>query len=88
MDVGIRDLKSHLSEILERVERGEVVSVTNRGRPIARIVPAIDAAPIERGIAEGWLTRVSDEPPAEVEPLRPRPGTPDSTELIRRDRDA
>ena len=39
MDVGIRELKSHLSEILGRVERGEVVTVTNRGHRIAQIVP-------------------------------------------------
>lgn len=88
MDIGVRDLKAHLSEILDRVEDGEVVGVTNRGRRIAQIVPAADPAPIERGLAEGWLTRIAHEPPQPVVRLQPRAGTPDSTDLIRRDRDA
>jgi len=32
-------LKAKLSEYLDRVKRGEEVAVTDRGRPIARIVP-------------------------------------------------
>jgi prevent-host-death family protein len=38
--IGIRELREDLSKIVRRVERGEVVEVTDRGRPIARIVPA------------------------------------------------
>jgi prevent-host-death family protein len=33
MDVGIRELKAKLSEVLDRAERGEIVTVTDRGRP-------------------------------------------------------
>jgi prevent-host-death family protein len=32
MDVGIRELKQHLSEYVDRVERGEVIRITDRGR--------------------------------------------------------
>jgi len=35
MDGGIRDLKTHLSEHLERVANGEVITVTSRGRRVA-----------------------------------------------------
>ena len=87
MDVAIRDLKAHLSEYLERVERGEVIRVTKRGRRIARILPERGSDNIERGLAEGWLTRESDEPPRAVVPIPPRPGAPDSSEIIRADRD-
>ena len=38
-DVKISDLKDHLSEHLRAVERGAEITVTDRGRPIARIVP-------------------------------------------------
>ncbi len=38
--VGIRELREGLSRIVRRVERGEVVEVTDRGRPVARLVPA------------------------------------------------
>lgn len=36
--VGIRDLRDHLSAYLERVKAGEVITVTEHGRPIARLV--------------------------------------------------
>jgi prevent-host-death family protein len=39
MEVGACDAKKHLSELLDRVERGEAVTITRRGRPVARLVP-------------------------------------------------
>lgn len=88
MNVGIRDLKARLSEHLERVAAGEVINVTSRGRQIAQIVPVPGRGNLERGLAEGWITRGANRPPDPVTPLRPRPGTPTTTELIARDRDA
>jgi prevent-host-death family protein len=88
MDIGVRELKARLSEVMGRVERGEVVVVTNRGRRIAHIVPAGPADAIGRGIREGWLTRRSEAPPTAVVRQEPRHGTLDTTESIRRDRDA
>jgi prevent-host-death family protein len=38
-DVGIRKLRARLSEYLDRAERGEVVTVTERGRPKAVLGP-------------------------------------------------
>jgi prevent-host-death family protein len=37
--VGIAQLKTHLSRYLGHVEKGEEVLVTDRGMPVARIVP-------------------------------------------------
>jgi prevent-host-death family protein len=37
--VGVRALKNQLSGMLRRVKRGETVTVTERGRPIAILVP-------------------------------------------------
>lgn len=37
--VGVADLKNQLSKHLRAVERGEVVVVTDRDRPIARLEP-------------------------------------------------
>lgn len=36
--VGIRDLRDHLSAHLDRVKAGETLTITEHGRPIARIV--------------------------------------------------
>lgn len=38
--MGVRELKSRLSEFLRRVANGERITVTDRGRPIAVIEPA------------------------------------------------
>ena len=61
-DVGIRELKRRLSEFLDRAERGEVVRVTDRGRPKALIGPLPDRGPIAQGIAEGWIRPGSGAP--------------------------
>ncbi len=55
MDAGVRELKAKLSEYLERVAAGEVVVVTDRGRPVARLVPFSSASAVERGIEAGWI---------------------------------
>lgn len=55
-DVGVRELKQRLSEYLDRAERGELVRVTDRGRPKAVIGPLPGRARIEEGIADGWIT--------------------------------
>lgn len=39
IEVGSYDAKARLPELLRRVEAGETVTVTRRGKPIARIVP-------------------------------------------------
>ena len=88
MDVGVRDLKAHLSEHLERVARGEVVTVTSRGRRVAQIVPVLGRDGLVRGLAEGWITREVDRPPEPVARQRPLAGTPTTTELISQDRGA
>ena len=37
--VGAYQAKTHLPRLLERVRRGESVTITKHGRPIARLVP-------------------------------------------------
>jgi prevent-host-death family protein len=54
-DVGVRELKQHLSKYLDRAERGELLRVTERGRPKALLGPLPGRARIEGGIAEGWI---------------------------------
>ncbi len=38
ISAGIKDVKNNLSRLLARVKAGEVVVITDRGRPVARIV--------------------------------------------------
>lgn len=37
--IGIRELRAHLSAYIRRVKAGETVIITDRGRPVGRIVP-------------------------------------------------
>jgi prevent-host-death family protein len=55
-DVGVRELKQRLSEYLDRAERGELVRVTDRGRPKALLGPLPGRARVEEGVAQGWIT--------------------------------
>ena len=38
-NVGIRDAKMHLSKYLKMVQKGTEVIITDRGRPVGKIVP-------------------------------------------------
>ncbi len=55
MNVGVRELKQHLSEYLERAAAGEVVQVTERGVPKVQIVPVPGAGVMALGVEQGWL---------------------------------
>lgn len=37
--VGAYDAKTHFSELLERVEQGEEVTITRHGSPVAKMIP-------------------------------------------------
>jgi prevent-host-death family protein len=53
--VGIRELRDGLSRYLAEVRSGRTVTVTDHGRPVARIVPVDEPDPLERLIAEGLV---------------------------------
>ncbi len=52
MDVSVRELKGKLSRYLKRAAAGEEVTVTSRGRPIARLTRAIGQPEEEPSPAE------------------------------------
>jgi prevent-host-death family protein len=73
--VGVRQLRDHLSRYLEHVEGGSEVVVTDRGRPIARIVP-VGETPLDRLAAAGLVRpplrpKVDLSTVARVRPSRP-----------------
>jgi len=43
--ISIRELQQNLKRVLERVERGQVIEVTRRRRPVARLAPMRSASP-------------------------------------------
>ena len=38
--VGAFEAKTHFAQLLQRVERGEEITITRRGKAVARLVPA------------------------------------------------
>lgn len=53
VSVGIRELRDGLSRFLVAVRAGRTVTITDHGRPVARLVPADETTALERLIAEG-----------------------------------
>jgi prevent-host-death family protein len=69
MEVGIRELKNHLSRYLDRVRAGDELVVTDRGRAIARVVPLADERVLDRLVAEGVVTPARREKRRATRPL-------------------
>jgi prevent-host-death family protein len=55
-NVGAFEAKTRLSELLDQVERGQVVRITKRGRPVAELRP-IAATPsrLQFGVDQGRI---------------------------------
>ena len=56
MDIGVRELKAKLSAVLQRAAAGEIITVTDRGRPVATLGPPLGAVELEIAVSEGWVT--------------------------------
>jgi len=86
-EVGIRALKQNASAVVAQVATGELVTITDRGRPVAQMVP-ITSTPIEGLIAieraRPALRKLSNLP----EPARRRSGRPALSEEVERARGA
>jgi prevent-host-death family protein len=81
---GVRELRQRASELLRRVEAGETIEITDRGRPVAILAPLPDQRPLERLRATGDIQasrrRVTDLP----EPLPPTPGVTTPSRVLER----
>ena len=53
--IGAFEAKTHLGELLDRVERGEELVITRRGKSVARLVPLVDARQKEAAAAVAQL---------------------------------
>jgi prevent-host-death family protein len=84
MDVGVRELKQHLSEYLERAARGETIRVTDRGQPKAILGPVPGSGRVALGITEGWIRAAEESEPVAI----PRAKSAQSiAEVLQGDRD-
>jgi prevent-host-death family protein len=67
--IGIRELRQRASELIRRVERGETIEVTDRGRRVAILAPPPEGSSLERLRALGDVESARgdlDELPAPI----------------------
>jgi prevent-host-death family protein len=67
-NVGIRELKNDTSRIVERVEAGESITITRRGKPVATMVSANVPPGLAALIADGTV-----RPPTSRSRFLPKP---------------
>ena len=66
-EVTVAEAKAHLSELIERAERGEPIQITRRGKLVARLTG------VERRVKPidlGMLRTVTGSQPIQLEPAR------------------
>lgn len=81
----MRVLNQDTAGVLARVEAGESVEITSRGKPIARIVP-VTHGELDDLIAAGRVTPATVRGPFTMPTIKAPPGA-DAGELIRQLRD-
>jgi prevent-host-death family protein len=57
--IGIYEAKSKLSELVERAEAGQEITITRHGRPAAKLVPAKAGVEVDRKAVMEELRRFS-----------------------------
>ena len=82
--VGVRELRQRASELLRRVEAGETIEVTDRGRPVALLAPIPSAGPLERLRAAGEVSQSPGELTGLPEPLPLEPGQEPPSRVLER----
>jgi len=73
--VGVRELRQRASELLRRVEAGETIEVTDRGRPVAVLAPLPEGEPLERLRASGDVIPATGDLADVPEPIAVEAGT-------------
>jgi len=58
--IGVRELRQHASRYLARVATGETIEVTDRGRPVALLVPTHED-PWQDLVVSGHVLAATDE---------------------------
>jgi prevent-host-death family protein len=84
--VGIRALKQNASAVVAEAAGGDIVVITDRGRPVAMLIPYNEdkiQTLIDAGQATPAMRSLRDLPP----PARRRPGEPPLTQVLRQMRD-
>jgi prevent-host-death family protein len=72
ISVGVRELRQRASELLRRVQRGETIEITDRGRPVARLAPLPEGSPLDVLKSAGEVDSATSEFDDLPDPLESR----------------
>ncbi|MFI5184759.1 MAG: type II toxin-antitoxin system Phd/YefM family antitoxin [Vicinamibacteria bacterium] len=75
--MGVRDLRDNLSEYLRRVRDGELLVITDRGKPIGELGPSAGGRNVERAralVRKGIASWNGGKPRGLSGPPRPKVG--------------
>jgi prevent-host-death family protein len=88
LTVGIRELKAHLSSYLRQVKLGDSVVITERGKPVGRIVPISPSLEARlQDLAEAGLTAWSGRKLSPMAPVARTRGQQTVADLLLEDRE-
>lgn len=79
--VGIRALKQNASQVVARAAAGEVVTITDRGRPVAQLVP-VPGGRVAALVASGRARPAKGSLAALGAPPEASPGQPMLSEVV------
>ncbi|MEY4959661.1 MAG: Antitoxin Phd YefM, type toxin-antitoxin system [Actinomycetota bacterium] len=87
MEIGTRELKYRLSEILHLAKSGEKITITMHGEPICEITPvnkAIKKLPayLESAIQSGLVSPAKSSKRADVTPIKSKKSGASTTKLL------
>ena len=81
---GIRELRQRASELLRRVEAGETIEITDRGRPVAILAPLPRRSSTEQLRATGDLVASESDLNSLPDPLPLAPGEEPPSRVLER----
>ena len=53
-EVTVRDLRNHCGEVIDRVAKGERITITRAGKPVAELHPLVPARVSASALLERW----------------------------------
>ena len=86
--IGVRELRQQASRYLREVEAGTSIEITDRGRPVALLVPVPTEGALAQLAVSGRLASAQGDLLEIGEPLEPAPGIPLPSEELARLRES
>jgi prevent-host-death family protein len=88
ISVGTRELKNRLSAYLRRVKAGETVIITDRGKPVGKIMPIqADLTDLLKQLAEAGIIEWNGQPAPPYQPTAVNQSKQLLSDLVTEDRE-